>query len=706
MKLKKAVLQAFLREKMKEKIEILAPCGNFDSLKAAVFSGADAVYLAGQSFGARAAAKNFSNDELRETMKFCRGRGVKLYVVVNTLIKQSEFSSAMKFIEFLCEIAVDAVIVQDFGLLKEIRRCAPSLEVHASTQMSVHSASGARFLSQQGVKRVVLARELSLSEIREINSQCDIETECFVHGALCVSVSGQCYFSANLGSRSGNRGMCAQTCRLPFSCGNNNEYALSLKDLSIVDEIKKLENAGVASAKIEGRMKRPEYVAAAVSAAKKAVLGEEVPIELKNGLENVFSRSGFTKGYFNAQIDEKMLGVRTKENVVAANEKTFASLRSLYRGEMQRIGVDFAVFNDEKIKITVSDQDGNCAEQIIPYENVQYLSAERCKIQLSKTGGTPFYVNNIKILEDGVPLSVSTLNNVRRELLKTLLTTREESTSCEFLYKNDYNKKNKKSNTNNKISLIGSFKSVNQLSKACYNLHKIILPTNENLSIFNEDEELNSKIIVEMPRLIFGEKSEEFVRKQIRTHMEHGRKEFLCNNIGAVRICADEGAVIHGGFGLNVINNKSIKFFEELGLKSVELSPEISLKEIKMLESILPKAVMVYGRQALMLTRKCPIKSKSMTCSKCLSSMSLKDRQSKNFPVICTSVEMNKYTEVFNSIPLWMGDKLDEIANVNYGILRFTVENSVECEEILSRFLKEEKPDEPYTRGLFYRGIN
>ena len=211
----------------------MAPAGGEDSLRAAVFSGADAVYLGGQAFGARANAKNFSREELRRAVAFCHARGVKVYVTVNTLIKEKEMPAALEFAKFLCEISVDAVLVQDIGLFSLLRQCAPELPLHASTQMSLHTPDGVRLLYGLGAKRAVLARELSLQEIREISRSCPIELEAFVHGALCMSVSGQCYLSAMLGGRSGNRGMCAQPCRLPFGAPGGTGHDLSLKDLSL-----------------------------------------------------------------------------------------------------------------------------------------------------------------------------------------------------------------------------------------------------------------------------------------------------------------------------------------------------------------------------------------------------------------------------------------------------------------------------------------
>ncbi|WP_143826252.1 U32 family peptidase [Scatolibacter rhodanostii] len=694
---------------MKNKIEVLAPAGSWDSLQAAVYAGADAVYLAGQSFGARASAQNFTNEELAEAAAFCHARNVKLYITVNTLIKDREMQEALEFIRFLCEIAVDAVIVQDMGLFREIRRCAPNLVVHASTQMSLHSRAGVQLLKDNGAQRVVLAREISLAETEEITKACEIETESFVHGALCVSVSGQCYFSATLGSRSGNRGMCAQPCRLPFLADGGNGHALSLKDLSYIEEVEKLENAGVTSAKIEGRMKRPEYVAAAVSACRKAADGEDIPEDLKSSLNSVFSRSGFTKGYFEGKIDENMLGIRTKQDVTAATEKVFGSLRGLYRKELSRVDVSFLLSVDDLVKLTAVDEQNNHAEMCVPTEEGRLLEKERCILQLSKTGGTPFKAQNIVVEKASVPITISTLNNMRREVLKTLLKTREQSDKIEFLCKtdfmNEFHQNNLENKKKTKMPLVVSYRSWKQVTAETSSLDKIVLPLSTDFSQLKKFEIPNNKIILEIPRVIFGLSSEEKIKQKMQEHMLVGRKAFLCQNIGALQLCKELGAEAHGGFSLNILNSKSLAFFAENGLKSAELSPEITLKEMMDLGNEVPKGVMLYGRQALMMTRKCPVKSEKHPCRNCTGTTALIDRQKKEFPVMCTLSGMNKYTEVFNSVPLWMADRLPEVKGADYGILRFTVENAVECDQILKAFNRQEKPVFDYTRGLFYRGI-
>ena len=300
-----------------KKIELLAPAGNLESLLAAVHSGADAVYFGYGELNARRNAKNFDEDSLREASRICKERGVKMHMTVNTMVYDREYEQVMRTLEIACRYGIDALIVQDLGVAALVRKAAPEMPMHASTQLTVHNLSGALEAKQLGFSRVVLAREMSRSEIAAIASQAQIETEVFVHGALCMCVSGQCYMSSVIGERSGNRGLCAQPCRLPFSSGRKGDsgYALSLKDLSLAHRVQELVQLGVDSFKIEGRMKRPEYVAAAVSQFKQALEGQQADMDL---MAAVFSRSGFTSGYFDGKLGREMFGTRQKEDVLSA----------------------------------------------------------------------------------------------------------------------------------------------------------------------------------------------------------------------------------------------------------------------------------------------------------------------------------------------------------------------------------------------------
>lgn len=683
----------------------MAPAGGEDSLRAAVFSGADAVYLGGQAFGARANAKNFSREELRRAVAFCHARGVKVYVTVNTLIKEKEMPAALEFAKFLCEISVDAVLVQDIGLFSLLRQCAPELPLHASTQMSLHTPDGVRLLYGLGAKRAVLARELSLQEIREISRSCPIELEAFVHGALCMSVSGQCYLSAMLGGRSGNRGMCAQPCRLPFGAPGGTGHDLSLKDLSFLREVEELRRAGVCSAKIEGRMKRPEYVTAAVSACRMAAEGGEIPQELLDNLEAVFSRSGFTQGYLTGKLGGSMFGIRRKEDVTGATERVFSALRQLYRGERSCVPVVLALREaKEEIELTVRDEDGHAACVRCPaVRDAVPLSGERCLVQLKKTGGTPFYPKEAAVPEDGAAVTVSGLNSLRREALEELLQLRGKRGPIPFetrLLKFSAHVQR----TGEHLPLRVSFSRTDQIFDAAKGCEAVQLP------LSTDKEELQRlrdrgfrRILLELPRAMFG--VQEQVERMLLERMELGFREVVCGNLGALETARRAGAVLHGAFSLNIANTASLSCLEQLGLSSAELSFELTGKELSSLGGSLPRGVMVYGRQALMLLRNCPLANTKRGCLGCGAPGMLTDRMHKNFPVLCTRGGGTRVTELLNSVPLWISLGEKDLRAVDFGLMRFTVENSVECESIYQAFLRQEPPGFDCTHGLFFRGV-
>ncbi|MBQ6801639.1 MAG: U32 family peptidase, partial [Oscillospiraceae bacterium] len=397
--------------------EILAPVGGKEQLIAAVRSGADAVYFGAKNFNARRNASNFDDFELSDAVSYCHARGVKVHIVLNTLVMDSEFSALIEEIKNVAKSGADAVIVQDLAVMRLVKEICPELELHASTQMTVHNLAGAKEAQKLGFKRVVLSRELSYEEIKYIAANTDIELEVFVHGALCMCMSGCCYLSSVLGGRSGNRGLCAQPCRLDFRFGEK-DHALSLKDMSHVEHIRKLAEAGVCSFKIEGRMKRPEYVAAAVTACKAALAGEKPDIE---SLRAVFSRQGFTDGYFTGKRTPEMFGFRSHDDVTAA-DKVLKNLANLYKDEPKKIPVRMNLFISESEKSVLVATDGenyasvtgSVCEKALRTPTDKAL-AER---YLSKTGGTPFYLEELDFTADGEPvIAAGELNEMRRSVL-------------------------------------------------------------------------------------------------------------------------------------------------------------------------------------------------------------------------------------------------------------------------------------------------
>ncbi len=688
-------------------------------MEAAVYAGANAVYLGGKAFGARAGAKNFDREELARAVGFCHGRGVGVHVTVNTLLKDGELEEALEFVDFLCTLPVDAVLVQDMGLFSLLRQRAPALPLHASTQMSIQAPAGAALLEELGARRVVLARELSLEEIGEIAGCCQVELESFVHGALCMCVSGQCYLSAMLGGRSGNRGQCAQPCRLPFGAKGGTGHDLSLKDLSFITRISQLREAGVCSAKIEGRMKRPEYVAAAVAACRMAAQGEPVPQDLLENLGAVFSRSGFTDGYLTGRRGRGMFGTRRKEDVTAATEKVLAGLHSLYRGERRDIPVDLSLFSEEnEIRLQARDVHGACftaaiakGEALPRAGEKGNLPAQRCAQQLEKTGGTPFCAGKIQVPPEGLPLSVAELNALRRQALAGLLERRSRREPVEFCPQAGGELPGKQERRQprqaKELPLRACFSSFTRLCPQARDCKEIVLPvTTEPEKLRSLAEDGWPSLLLALPRAFFG--SQAWLEEQMKRQMEAGFQEFLCGSLDAFALCRRLGGKAHGAFSLNIANSAGLKAFQGLGLATAEASLELSGRELASLSSPLPLGAMVYGRQALMLTRNCPLANSGRGCLNCREPGVLTDRQGKCFPVTCSQavgVENpcpGEGKELLNSVPLWLGDQ--KLA-VDFGVMRFAVENSVESGEILEGFRRGERPKGAYTRGLFRRGV-
>lgn len=405
-------------------IEILAPCGGADSLAAALNTGADAVYLGMTDFSARKNAKNFTPEETAAAIRLCHTSGVKVHIAMNTLLFDGELHGAVKAAERLYEMGADALIVQDLGLARLIRSAVPALPLHASTQMTITSAAGAEFVRKAGFSRAVLARELSLPEIERIVKNIEIETEVFIHGALCVSLSGQCLMSAFYGGRSGNRGRCAQPCRLNHAFGER-EYVLSLKDLCGIGYLQRLNEIGVTSAKIEGRMKRPEYVAAAVTACRAALNGEEPDLEQ---LRAAFSRSGFTSAYLAGSLTE-MQGTRTREDVESA-APALKELKKLYEKPYKRYAADFSIRIERGKPIAAEIAVTRGGETVAAgYESPFYpeeartrpTAREEIAERLGKLGGTVFTLGEVRCtVGEGLSVPASALNGIRRELIERI----------------------------------------------------------------------------------------------------------------------------------------------------------------------------------------------------------------------------------------------------------------------------------------------
>ena len=689
------------------KIEILAPVGNEEMLRAAVFSGADAVYLGFSGFNARTSANNFNADTLKDAVTFCHARGVAVHVALNTTVYGGELPALEQAIRAVAASGADAVICQDLAVATLIGKIAPQLPRHGSTQMSVHSLQGALELKELGFTRVVLARELSMPEVEHITKHCGIETECFVHGALCMCVSGQCYMSAFLGGRSGNRGSCAGPCRLPFEANALPEgkpgrlHHLSLKDNSVIDKLDKLQALGVASAKIEGRLRTPEYVAAAVSAC---LAGREGRAYDRDLLKNAFSRSGFTSGYLDGKIDGTMFGVRSEADA-EQTKKTLPMLRELYRRERSRVPVKMKLEIEEGgEKLTVTDADGSKA---FAYGDAEPQPArtdptESLHRSLSKTGGTPFAVEDqdITVEMDGGPWFIpgGAVNELRREALDALLkkrevlrpwpTTEEHVPALPLRTLPPHR------------TLRARFESWEQVpERALDGIEYLILPIAQADRV---PREWRAKTLLELPRVMFG-KLEEDTARRIAATQDAGFAGYEVSNIAHLRLC--RGLPMSGSFGLNITNQLAAQFYADNGLGSMLILPEVKDSDISTIAPThngrpVPTGVLVYGHMPLMVTRACPLQN-IHDCAHCDKTGVLTDRKAKKFPVRCGL----GVRTIYNPVPIYMGDKPGALT-VDYGVAYFTLESREEAAKILEMIRTHAPFEGDFTRGLYFKGTN
>ena len=689
------------------KIEILAPVGNEEMLRAAVFSGADAVYLGFSGFNARTSANNFNADTLKDAVAFCHARGVAVHVALNTTVYGGELPALEQAIRAVAASGADAVICQDLAVATLIDKIAPQLPRHGSTQMSVHSLQGALELKELGFTRVVLARELSMPEVEHITKHCGIETECFVHGALCMCVSGQCYMSAFLGGRSGNRGSCAGPCRLPFEANALPEgkpgrlHHLSLKDNSVIDKLDKLQALGVASAKIEGRLRTPEYVAAAVSAC---LAGREGRAYDRDLLKNAFSRSGFTSGYLDGKIDGTMFGVRSEADA-EQTKKTLPMLRELYRRERSRVPVKMKLEIEEGgEKLTVTDADGSKA---FAYGDAEPQPArtdptESLHRSLAKTGGTPFAVEDqdITVEMDGGTWFVpgGAVNELRREALDALLkkrevlrpwpTTEEHVPALPLRTLPPHR------------TLRARFESWEQVpERALDGIEYLILPIAQADRV---PREWRAKTLLELPRVMFG-KLEEDTARRIAATQDAGFAGYEVSNIAHLRLC--RGLPMSGSFGLNITNQLAAQFYADNGLGSMLILPEVKDSDISTIAPThngrpVPTGVLVYGHMPLMITRACPLQN-IHDCAHCDKTGVLTDRKAKKFPVRCGL----GVRTIYNPVPIYMGDKPGALT-VDYGVAYFTLESREEAAKILEMIRTHAPFEGDFTRGLYFKGTN
>ncbi len=689
------------------KIEILSPAGGFDSVVAAVRSGADAVYLGAKDFSARASAHNFDINELSDAVKYCHTSGVKVYLALNTLIFDDEMDKALELVKTAAKCDIDALITQDIGLAMAVKQVVPGLKLHASTQMSVHTLAGAKALKELGFSRVVLAREMSKNEIKYIADNCDIELEVFVHGALCMCVSGQCYMSAMFGSRSANRGMCAQPCRLPFAT-DGSTHALSLKDNSIIEYIRELESIGVTSAKIEGRMKRPEYVCSATRACVESRDNGAVDSKTSDQLQAVFSRTGFTDGYYRDNRGYDMFGYRKREDVVSASQNLLREIRNSYKDESHRVEVRFDVKITEGECIELSVTDGKNIVSVTSEnkaQSAQNLPVTQDKIEqyLSKTGDTPYSVSSIKCeISGNAFVGAKDMNALRRQALDALSQKREKwhnyginDLSFEQLICENHSATksiNKQRARVRDLNIPDSFCSMEYVFVPLFDCVK-----NEEIIKGYKDKGIN--IALDIPRGMFNR--EQQIEQALIKAKELGINHALCHNIGAVYLCKKLGLEYHLSFGMNIANSLSLKWAKDYGAVDVELSFELDIKRINNLRGDINYGVISYGYLPLMMTRNCPLKSGGQTCATCKNDKKLQDRKGEEFTLFCDK----NVVEILNCVPLIMPSEIYKSRNLDFTVFHFSVENSVENKEKILKNLSEKGSFSRFTHGLYLRGV-
>ena len=691
-------------------LELLAPAGSMEALRAAVQNGANAVYLGSGSFNARQGAKNFTIQMLTEAVKYCHVRGVAVHLTLNTLVSDREIGDVAALIRQAAVAGVDAFIVQDLGVVQLCRQIAPDVPIHGSTQLTVHSLPGVLFCAAMGMTRVVLSRELSRDEIKEICQKSPIEIEVFAHGALCMSYSGQCYLSAAIGGRSGNRGRCAQPCRQSYGYSRyENKYPLSLKDNCLVRYLKELEEMGVASLKLEGRMKRPEYVAAVTGVYRKALDEGQVTRPMMDTLTAAFNRQGFTDGYYTGNTGLSMFGVREDKY---DDNKWLQSIRQTYEtAENGLVPVNFyAVVTSQECFLTVTDpEDRKCRVSGPTPQPARTMPLTRQALadRLSKTGGTPFVCGEVTChIEDGVTLSAAAINAMRRDALSQLMALRARRDRPVI------HRPEKIANMDGPRTHPALTVQVTQKEQITGRLLKmkpavIYVP----IHILALDpifcHELNRKVLVAavLPRIVHDGEMDR-LKEDLKLVKDMGVREVLVGNVGLLLLAREAGMRIRGDFGLNLYNSASVNLMRELQLKSATLSFEMTLPQIRDISKAVPCEIFAYGRMPLMVTENCLIRNRTGSCTCNLNTGKLMDRTGADFPIIkdgdkCRSVLLNG--KKLN----WL-DRQDDLARLGLWATRlyFTTENPKEVDQVLAA-VTNPPPFDPgaCTRGLYLRGL-
>ena len=682
-------------------LELLAPAGSMESVTAAVQNGADAVYLGYGDFNARRNAKNFTHEEAAAAVSYCHLRGAKVFLTLNTLLTDRELPGAARVAEEINEMGVDAVIVQDLGVARMLRQVAPDLHLHGSTQMTVHSLDGVKQCADLGMTRAVLSRELSRDQIEYICANAPIEIETFVHGALCMCYSGQCYLSSLIGGRSGNRGLCAQPCRMKYGWGSRaDEYPLSLKDMSLASHLGELEQMGVACLKIEGRMKRPEYVAIVTGVYARALREKREPTaEEMAQLEAAFSRQGFTQGYFLDRKGPEMFGTRQEEQ---APVELYAQARSTYEsGENRKEPVHlYAMIRaGEPAQVAAEDAQGRMArvEGPVPEAAVNVpLTREKVAGQLSRTGGTPFTCEKLTVrVEEGLSLPLSALNALRRQVLDQLGQARA---ALPERRRGEYHPGVRYENPREAPALTVSVRSGEQVTRELLALGpaRLYRPCDEGAAcpeVVRRCLDAGVEPVALLPRVCWDRELPQLLR-ELETLKGLGVREAMAGTLDGVRRAVE----------LGVYNSQTLKELKKLGLRSATASFELKLAQIRDLSKAIPLEAVVYGRLPLMLTENCIVHNHTGQHS-CGGGQRLVDRKGESFPVVKAWGCRN---EILNGKTLFLADKAGDYQRLGLESVRlmFTTETPEECVRVLERYQGRGryKPGD-LTRGLYYRDV-
>ena len=689
--------------------ELLAPAGGPAPFAAALAAGADAIYCGMGSFNARRKADNFTDETFAEACRAAHLAGTRVYVTVNIVIKDEEMVDALELVRRCARLGADAFIIQDWGLFSQIRRLMPELETHISTQANIHDARGTAWCRDAGADRVTLSRELSVDEIARI-AAVGIELEVFAHGAICFCYSGVCLLSSFArAGRSANRGMCAQPCRLKYGWMDKADaYPLSLKDLSLAGHLRELRRMGVACVKLEGRMKRPEYVAVVTGIYARAIKEDREPTEEElEQLRAAFSRQGFTQGYYLDQQGPDMFGVREETR---EPKELFAAARNTYQsGEAQRVPVTFYAMlrPGEPARVGVEDPDDRVAtvEGPVPEAaRTRPLTAEAVTTQLSRTGGTPYRCGQVRALvEENLSLPLAALNALRREALEKLSVQRQEPPRRRT---GEYHAGARYENRREEPVLTISVRRAEQLTDELLRLRPalVYVPLDELAAHLEKAVGTeHTSIGVSLPRVAW-DREYPGLREKLEQVRALGVKDALLGNLGMFPIARELGFTLRGDFGLEIYNAQALKEYKRLGLQSATLSFELKLAQIRDLSKCLDTELITYGRLPLMLMENCIIKNRTGSCG-CQNTNILTDRKGARFPVVSAPGCRN---ELLNSQKLFLADRAADYRRIGLWAQRllFTTENPRECVQVAQRYLEQGSwtPNE-YTRGLYYRDV-